>query len=105
MPPKKGDVGAFAPARGAPGGRPVGVLEIVDADDAIIRAWYATNGDSGDGQDASFIDLWLHGVDTGGMQAGSPVELTAQFHVTGTRSPDTACGGRSFLLLEPFDRR
>jgi hypothetical protein len=98
LPPQKGDVGTFVPAGAGAGGRAVDVLEIVDEDDAVIRAWYA-NGD-----EPGFVDLWLHGIDTARMRAGSPVELVEVFQVTGSKSFDTTCGGRSLPLIEPLER-
>jgi hypothetical protein len=105
LPPREGDVGTFAPAAAGDGreGRAVDVLEVIDEDDAIIRAWYAVDGDHAGGG-ASFVDLWLHGVDTSGMTAGSAVELSGLFRVAGTRSIDTACGGRKFLCVSPLAR-
>jgi hypothetical protein len=97
LPPRKGDVGTFLPARAgdARGGRSVDVLEIVDDDNAIVRAWYV------EAEEAAFVDLWLQGVDTGNMQAGSPLVLEGVFEATGSKSFDTTCGGRSLPVVAP----
>jgi predicted GH43/DUF377 family glycosyl hydrolase len=106
LPPREGDVGTFAPALAGDGraGRSVDVLEVIDEDDAIIRAWYSVDGDKAGGRETGFVDLWLHGVDTTGATAGSSLELTGVFRVAGTRSLDTACGGRKLLLVTPLAR-
>jgi predicted GH43/DUF377 family glycosyl hydrolase len=98
LPPKKGDRGAFAPPRpdDARGGRSLDVLEIVDEDDAIVRAWYV----SADRREPAFVDLWLHGVDTLQMRAGAPAAIEDEFEAAGSKSFDTTCGGRSVPLLE-----
>lgn len=64
-------------------------------DDAMLRAWYVVSG-----EDATFVDLWVHGIDTHGLVAGSPANLTQVFRVTGNKSFDTTCGGRSLPALE-----
>jgi hypothetical protein len=104
LPPREGDVGTFAGTGGGRPARSLNVLEVIDADDAIIRAWYTLDGDRSDGHEASFVDLWLHGVDTTGMTSGSPLALPGVFQVAGTRAIDTACGGRKFLVVTPLDR-
>jgi hypothetical protein len=110
LPPQKDDVGVFQPAneKDARQGRSVDVLEIVGDDDAIVRAWYApTPPVSGKptlaDADPTFVDLWIHGVETSGFTAGEPVKLPQVFHVSGNRLFDTTCGKRSLPLLEPID--
>ncbi|MGD9719639.1 MAG: hypothetical protein AB7O59_00295 [Pirellulales bacterium] len=103
LPPKKGDVGVL-PLSSANGARSLDVLEIVDEDDAVVRAWYVPQENSGvdaKAAQSTFVDLWLHGVDTGGMTAGGTVELPQSFRATGNRSFDTTCGGRSIPAIEP----
>lgn len=109
VPPAKESIGVFTPATPGDGrgGRSVDVLEVVDGDDAILRVWYAPPPSSADKdappEDPTFVDLWVHGVDTGGMKANQPVRLTQVFQMTGTKNFDTTCGGRSMILLEPVD--
>jgi len=96
LPPQKDDVGTLA--ADASLGRSVDVLEVIDEDDAIIRAWYR---DATAGGESTFIDLWLRGIDTKGFTAGNEIKLSQTLHVTGNQSIDTTCGRRSFWLLEP----
>jgi hypothetical protein len=109
VPPAKGAIGVFTPATigDGRGGRSVDVLEVVDEDDAILRVWYAPPPSSVDKdtppEDPTFVDLWVHGVDTSGMKANQPARLTPVFQMTGTKNFDTTCGGRSMILLEPVD--
>ena len=110
LPPEKGDVGIFIPASDdGRGGKSVDVLEVVDEDDAIVRAWYlpgtATPGAKAAREDATFVDLWVHGMDTSSWAAKSPAKLPHVFHVSGNKLIDTTCGKRSFPLLEPLDIR
>jgi predicted GH43/DUF377 family glycosyl hydrolase len=99
LPPEKGDVGMLAADAGL--GRLVDVLEIIDEDDAIVRAWYRAAGDNA-GDEATFADLWIHGIDTKGLNAGMSVALQQNFQATGSQLIDTTCGKRSFPLLEPL---
>lgn len=109
LPPAKDGVGVFEPPKpgDARGGRSVDVLEVVDEDDAILRVWYAPAPSSDDNsappEDPTFVDLWVHGVETAALKANQPARLTQVFQVTGTKSFNTTCGGRSMLLLEPVD--
>lgn len=109
LPPEKDDLGVFVPAneKDARQGRSVDVLEIIDDDDAIVRAWYApsppVSGKTATAADPTFVDLWIHGVDTGGWTAGAPVKLAPVFHVAGSQLFDTTCGKRSLPLLKPID--
>jgi hypothetical protein len=109
LPPEKEDIGIFVPASAADsrGGKSVDVLEVVDENDAIIRAWYfppaASPGNVIAAEDPTFVDLWLHGIDTSTLAAGSAAKLPQVFHVTGNKLFDTTCGKRSLPLLEPID--
>lgn len=107
LPPKKGDAGFFGPAVAVDARRrkSVEVLEVVDEDDVIIRAWYLLTPPGGHnaGEEATFVDLWVHGIDARKLAAGSPAKLPQVFHVTGNRLFDTACGKRSLPLLEVHD--
>jgi hypothetical protein len=93
LPPEKGDIGTLAanPALG----RSLEVLEVVDDDDAIVRAYYMAGGEP------TFIDLWLHGVETKGLAEQRPAKLSQVLRATGNQLIDTTCGKRSFPLLEP----
>jgi predicted GH43/DUF377 family glycosyl hydrolase len=91
LPPQKDDVGDFA-------NRPVDVLEVVDGQNAIVRAWQ--NSSAAAERDETFSDLWLAGLDTSALEAGQPARLSQVFHVTGSQFIDTACGKRSFPRLE-----
>jgi hypothetical protein len=92
-------------ATGAGGRGPsVDVLEVIDADEAIVRAWYvadaATALDSSATAEPTFVDLWVQGIDTRGLAAGSKATAHGVFRVTGSKSFDTTCGGRSVPALE-----
>lgn len=108
MPPAKDGVGIFLPAipNDARHGRSVDVLEVVGPHDAIVRAWYipAAPPDASEvDSEATLIDLWVRGVDAQKWVAGSPVKLEQVFHVSGSKSFGTVCGGRSVPLLEVVD--
>jgi hypothetical protein len=98
LPPQKDDVGTFEPAD--PRIRyNVDVLEVVDGDDAILRAWYLPPGET-DPDEATFVDLWVHGIDTSDLKTGAPARLPQVFHVTGNEVFDTTCGKRSVPRVE-----
>jgi predicted GH43/DUF377 family glycosyl hydrolase len=103
LPPQKGDVGVLAPADPRIG-RAVDVLEVVDEHNAIVRAWYlpadVANNDKASAEDATFVDLWVQGIDTGELSESSP-SLPQVFAVIGNKLFGTDCGGRSLPLLEP----
>jgi hypothetical protein len=73
-------------------------IEVVDEDDVIVRAYYSAAGE------ATFADLWIHGVETRGLSQGQPANLKQVFRVTGNQVIDTTCGKRSFPLLEPVPK-
>lgn len=102
LPPQEGDRGVFEPARAGDGrqGRSVDVLEVVDEDDAIVRAWYV-DASAEPGADPSFVDLWLHGIDATGLTAGHPASFEPAFQRRGSHTFGTTCGGRSLPLLVP----
>lgn len=103
LPPQKDDLGIFSPAQAGDGrrGKSVDVLEIVDDDEAIIRAWYQPGAAIGD--EPTFVDLWLQKIDTSGLTAGNAARFPQVFHVIGSKLFDTTCGKRSLPLLEPID--
>jgi hypothetical protein len=107
LPPEKGAIGIFEPAnkQDGRGGKSVDVLEVVDEDDAIVRAWYvpAAGADPAAAEEPTFVDLWVHGIDTSGLTARSPAKLPGVFQVTGNKLFDTTCGKRSLPLLEPIE--
>jgi hypothetical protein len=86
---------------------------VVDSDDVIVRAWYAVPAGERAGDSATaakpieaertFVDLWIRGVDTSGMMAGSPTTLEQVFWVSGDQAFDTDCGKRILPKLEPLD--
>ena len=88
LPPSKGDEGMLGS---------VEVLEVVDEDDAIVRAYYAKDGDG----EGTFVDLWVHGQPTAAFKAATTVELSGVYRAAGMQSFSTTCGGRSLPLLEP----
>ena len=96
LPPQKDDVGTLA--ADASLGRSVDVLEVIDENNAIIRAWYR---DPAAGSEATFLDMWLRGIDTKSFAAGNEIKLSQTLQVTGNQSIDTTCGRRSFWLVEP----
>jgi len=100
LPPQKGDVGLLV--ADASDGRSVEVLEIVDKDNVIVRAWYQPTGDAKEG-DSTFVDLWIHGLSTSGLAESKPLVLTQPLRVSGNQLIDTTCGKRSFPLLEPAE--
>lgn len=99
LPPQKDDIGVLTPGD-ARLPRALDVLEVVDADDVVVRAWYLPPG-SKEADDATFADLWLHGIDTSNLAVGAAATLPQAFRVTGTQLFDTTCGKRSVPLLEP----
>jgi hypothetical protein len=109
LPPQKESIGIFEPAssQDGRGGKSVDVLEVVDEDDAILRAWYVpaapAGADPAAAEEPTFVDLWVHGIDATGLAAKSPARLSGVFHVTGSKLFDTTCGKRSLPLLEPID--
>lgn len=96
LPPQKDELGTFAAAEELPGGKSVIVLEVVDKENAIVRAWYLPAG----GDEPTFVDLWLQGVNTSSLTADSAAHLKEVFHVIGNKLIDTTCGKRSFPLLQ-----
>lgn len=103
LPPQKDDLGIFPPAQAgdARRGRSLDVLEIVDEDEAIVRAWYLP--DSAIGEEPTFVDLWVQKIDTGDLNAGMAARIPQVFRVIGNKLFDTTCGKRSLPLLEPID--
>ena len=88
----------------------VDVLEVVDEDDLIVRAWYplptqkSTPTDQGAAPgERTFVDLWIRGFDTAELSAGNPATLTQVFAVTGNQTFDTDCGKRVLPRLEPIE--
>jgi hypothetical protein len=115
LPTKRDEVGCLPAASYADPSREhsVDVLEVVDGDDVIVRAWY-TVPDGDRAQDAAaaanqtkaqrtFVDLWIRGVDTNGMMAGDPATLGQVFWVSGDQAFDTDCGKRILPKLEPLE--
>jgi hypothetical protein len=95
LPPEKGDTGVLP--NSAPGlGDNVDVLEVPAPGEAIVRAWYEQGGD------LTFVDLWLHGIDTSALAAGAPGEFKQAFQMAGYKLFDTTCGKRSLPLLQPY---
>ena len=110
LPTKRDDVGVLPAASYADPAREhaVDVLEVVDGNDVIVRAWYTVP--AGDGAAAiepdaerTFVDLWIRGVDTTGMAAGSPATLEQVFWVSVEQAFDTDCGKRILPKLEPLE--
>lgn len=102
LPPRKGELGTFAAAEELSGGKSVVVLEVVNKENAIVRAWYLPPDSKVPGE-PTFVDVWIQGIDTRALSAGSPAVLTPVFQVTGNKLIDTTCGKRSFPLLEPVE--
>jgi hypothetical protein len=109
LPPAKGDVGIFAVVVGAAAcrGRSIDVLEVIDGENAIVRAWYTPaverSGDSANESEVTFVDLWVRGINTTKLTVGAPALLPQTFRATGSKTFDTTCGQRSLPLLEPMD--
>jgi hypothetical protein len=103
LPPTKDDMGVLTPA-GARVGR-VDCLEVVDEDEAIVRVWHAPDAALAltPAEDETFVDLWVQGIDSSLLTAGTATRLSQVFHVTGNKLFDTTCGRRSMPLLVPFD--
>ena len=68
LPPEKGDEGKLV--ADASQHRTVEVLEVIDDQHAIVRAWYLPPSDDADAE-TTFVDLWIHGVDTKGLSRAS----------------------------------
>ncbi len=109
LPPKKGDKGTLpsSPLRGGVARGSAQVIEVVGKQDVIIRVWHPAaptpGADRVPAADLTFGDLWIHGIDTSKLGAGSPVHLPHVLRVTGNKVFDTTCGKRSLPLLEPLD--
>jgi hypothetical protein len=108
LPPAKDDMGTLdAEKIAVRKDRGVLVLEVVDADEAIVRAWHPLADSPRDrppGEDElTFVDLWLNGIETSDLTAGMPAKLPHVFHVGGSKVFDTTCGKRSLPLLTPID--
>lgn len=108
LPPAKDDMGTLdTDAIAARMGKGVLVLEVVDADEAIVRAWHPLADVPQDRlpgvDELTFVDLWLEGIDTSGLTAGGAAKLPQVFHVAGNKLFDTTCGKRSLPLLRPID--
>ena len=103
LPPQKDDLGVFRPVKAGDARRDksIDVLEIVDDDEAVVRAWYVP--DPAIGADPTFVDLWLQGIDTSDLAPGAAARFPQVFHVIGNKLFDTTCGKRSLPLLEPID--
>lgn len=104
LPPQTGDVGVLS-ATDPRLRQAVDVLEVIDGQNAIIRAWYLPadlppREDIGPAH-ATFVDLWVQGIDTLSLASESPSTLPQEFRVTGNKLFDTDCGRRSLPLLEP----
>ena len=99
LPPRKSEQGTFAAAEETPGGKSAVVLEVMDKENAIVRAWYLPV----ESVEPTFVDVWIQGIDTSSLTAGSAAKLPHVFHVTGNKLIDTNCGKRSFPLLEPVE--
>jgi hypothetical protein len=99
LPPQRDDVGTLAIDERVD--RRVDVLEIIDDDETIVRAWYRESAEAAQG-DTTFVDLWIRGIDTSKLKEGEPVALGQTYRVTGNQLIDTTCGRRSFPLLEPM---
>lgn len=97
LPPQTGDIGLLAVD--AAESRTLDLLEIVDDDDAIVRAWYIPVNGGGPG-DATFVDLWIHGMDTHALSQSGRINFAHPLRVAGNRLIDTTCGQRSFVVLE-----
>jgi len=110
LPPRKGEVGMLQSLAASPQhqGPAVDVLEVIDPQNAIVRAWYELDGDvstdqTGDNR-VTFVDVWVHGVDTHDWPAGGSVLLDQTFRAAGNHTFPTDCGGRSVPRLEAIDR-
>lgn len=109
LPPQKGAQGVLSPAQtnGQHMARNVEVLEVIDGENAIVRAWYLPTAlparERTDANDATFVDLWLQGVDTSELRPGAASTFTHTFQVTGNKSFSTTCGSRSLPLLEAVE--
>jgi hypothetical protein len=103
LPPVKDDKGLLP--TDASQGRSLDLLEVVDEDDCIVRAWYRPAAVAGAGapSEDSFVDVWIHGVETKNLADQSPLKLPQTFQVMGNQLIDTTCGKRSFPLLSVVD--
>jgi hypothetical protein len=97
LPPERGDRGLLV--TDAALGRSVEILEVIDDRNAIVRAWYVP-ADAGNVRDATYIDIWLRGIDTKSLMNEAPGKFSQAFEVVGNQLIDTTCGRRSFVVLE-----
>jgi hypothetical protein len=105
LPPEKDDKGVLT--TDASLGRSLDLLETIDDDDAIVRAYYLPAAVAGAAapSETSFVDLWIRGVETAKLREQSPLKLSQTFQVMGNQLIDTTCGKRSFPLLEVVDEK
>jgi predicted GH43/DUF377 family glycosyl hydrolase len=87
LPPRKGDTGVLSVPK-------VDVLEVIDDDEAIVRAWYATGA-----TELTFVDVWVQRQGAGEWKPGDNVALPQALRCEGSKSFDTTCGGRSVPML------
>ena len=94
-----------APPHQGAAGQSTEVLEVVDEGNVIVRVWYQPTAlparERTDAGDATFVDLWLQGIDTSALKPGMSANFKQAFQVTGNKSFSTTCGSRSLPLLEP----
>jgi len=106
LPPTKGNYGTLKSRAHsvAHAGPEIDVLEIIDAENAIVRAWYEPSDDrtgrNSGGGEVTFVDVWVHGVETQQWQVDDSVKLPHLFHAVGNHVLATDCGGRSFPRLD-----
>jgi hypothetical protein len=107
LPPRKGESGTLPAGTARETGSAVEVLEIIDDDNAIVRAWYlpkrVPSADRTQADEATFVDLWLQGIDTKSLEPGQPASFGRVFRVAGNKSFGTTCGSRSVPHLEAID--
>lgn len=106
LPPIRGAVGRLGAGAVESDGRQrrVDVLEIIDPQNVIVRAWYLPGSQAAPDRtvadDPTFVDLWLQGVDTRELTPERSVTFDQVFEVVGNKSFETTCGGRSVPLLK-----
>jgi hypothetical protein len=69
-----------------------------DADGPIVSL--GEPGHAPAAAESTFVDLWIHGLDTAALKLDTQVELSDVFRVSGNQSFGTTCGGRSLPLPE-----
>ncbi len=86
-------------------GQDVELIQIVDKDSAIVRAFEEVTGArTGRTMRISAVDYWLSGIDTSIYVDGQDIGLSGVFAITGNKTYDAVAGGtKTIYALESVD--